>query len=80
MQVKAPNQTASLLSEYWNRIEMAREFHVCLRTFARMEKNGSGPPFVKRGRRKLYKKSSVINWLQMRERPSGRQSRRGGSR
>ncbi|WP_457650858.1 helix-turn-helix transcriptional regulator [Profundibacter sp.] len=52
-----------LLSEWIERKELARELNVTPDTLARWAGNRIGPPWVKIGRRVLYRRSAVAEWL-----------------
>lgn len=57
-----------LLDEYLSRQKLALELERSEKTIARWENLPDGLPFTLLGGRKLYKKSSVIAWIESRER------------
>ena len=57
----------SLLSDFLEKNEAAVELNVCVRTLDRWDSLGEGPPRTKLGRRILYRRSSLLEWLRARE-------------
>ena len=57
-----------LLSPWLTRAELARELGVTVPTVARWHSEGDGPPYTKVGKRILYRRESVQQWLMSRER------------
>ncbi|HIO01090.1 MAG TPA: DNA-binding protein [Alphaproteobacteria bacterium] len=49
--------------------EAAQFLRVSQRTLARWYAEGIGPPRIKIGRQVLYKKESLIEWIQKHEKP-----------
>jgi predicted DNA-binding transcriptional regulator AlpA len=47
--------------------ELARELGICKRTLDRWHASRSGPPRVTIGRRPLYRREAVTQWLRRRE-------------
>ena len=73
----ARKTTVPALLEGWiSRGELARELSVSVDTLGRWETRRSGPPCVRAGRKVLYRRSSVQDWLQAQEMP--RAKRAGG--
>ena len=62
------NAERKILSEWITRAELARELNVTQDTLARWAAAGIGPPLVKVGRRVLYRRSTVREWLEKLER------------
>ena len=62
------NAERKILSEWITRAELAREQNVTQDTLARWAAAGIGPPLVKVGRRVLYRRSAVREWLEKLER------------
>ncbi len=62
------NAERKILSEWITRAELARELNVTQDTLARWAAAGIGPPLVKVGRRVLYRRSAVREWLEKLER------------
>lgn len=60
-------QSGSLLDEYMTPAELADELGVCERTIARWHALREGPPRVKMGKRILYHRQAVQNWLKGKE-------------
>ena len=58
----------NLLADFLSQQEAAAELKVCGRTLDRWRRLDEGPPITKLGRRILYRRSSVHEWLRARER------------
>ncbi|HRY26693.1 MAG: hypothetical protein KDH20_12720 [Rhodocyclaceae bacterium] len=68
---------SELLSGYLDRAALAKELNVCQRTIARYESQPNGLPVTVIGGRRLYKMTSVMAWLEARERrPNPTRARR----
>jgi len=63
----APNQPAPLLGEWMDRAELASELSVSPDTLKRWGSSRTGPAFTKIGRRVLYRREAVREWLRSRE-------------
>lgn len=62
------NPKASRLLEGWiSRADLARELEVSVGTLARWETDKNGPPLAKVGRRVIYRRAAVLEWLESRE-------------
>ena len=73
----ARETTAPALLEGWiSRGELARELSLSVDTLGRWEARRFGPPCVRAGRKVLYRRSAVQDWLQAQEMP--RAKRAGG--
>ena len=57
----------SLLSDYLSDEQLACEMHVSVRTLWRWAALGEIPPSVKIGRRRLFRRATVAEWLRTRE-------------
>jgi hypothetical protein len=57
----------TLMADFLEQDEAAAELKVCSRTLDRWQKLGEGPPITKLGRRVLYRRSSLLEWLCARE-------------
>lgn len=57
----------AILSDYIDRPTLASELHVSERTIWRYEQLPNGLPSLKIGGRKLYRRSSVLAWIETRE-------------
>jgi hypothetical protein len=57
-----------ILSEYMTPEELARELRVCKRTLDRWHAGRTGPPRITVGRKPLYRRAAVAQWLLKRER------------
>ena len=68
-QVEIPPQEISgnLLDGWMSRAELAAELGVCADTLMRWERRRYGPKCVKAGRKALYKRSTVLAWLEAQE-------------
>lgn len=72
-----PDMTAPALLAGWiSRGELARELGISVDTLGRWEARRVGPPCVRAGRKVLYRRSAVQDWLQAQE--MSRAKRAGG--
>lgn len=62
-----PETSAGLLDGWMSRAELAAELGVCVDTLMRWERRRYGPKCVKAGRKALYKRSTVLAWLEAQE-------------
>lgn len=63
-----PQETSTNLLDGWmSRAELAAELGVCVDTLMRWERRRYGPKCVKAGRKALYKRSTVLAWLEAQE-------------
>jgi hypothetical protein len=60
-----------LLADYLTAAEAAAELHVCVRTLARWRAMGEGPQKVRTGKKILYHRDDILNWLES-QRNSGK--------
>ena len=51
------------LDELYETAQLADQLHISARTLEGWRHRGTGPRFVKAGRRVLYRKSAVERWL-----------------
>ena len=65
--VAAFDRAGTILAEYITPEELAGELGVCKRTLDRWHASRSGPPRVSVGRRPLYRRDAVAQWLRKRE-------------
>jgi hypothetical protein len=68
----------NLLADFLTQDEVAAELNVCKRTLDRWRRLDDGPPVTKLGRRILYRRTSVQNWLAAQEQNCGRSGAEGG--
>jgi hypothetical protein len=61
----------TVLSEYLTPAELADELGICKRTLDRWHASRTGPPRVTLGRRPLYRRDAVADWIRSRERNFG---------
>lgn len=67
---------AGLLDDWMGRDELARELTVSVDTLSRWETRRIGPPCVRVGRKVLYRRGAVQDWLRSQEdRAAGRNAR-----
>lgn len=67
----------SLLQDYLTRDQLASELHVTTRTVARWQDQPDGIPYVEMGGRILYRRQSILAWIESRERrPNQRRARK----
>jgi Helix-turn-helix domain len=71
----------SILNEYLTKAELAAQLHRSIRSVDRWALSGDGPPYIRIGRRTLYRRAAVIEWLRGLEMAPGRvgQKRRRGA-
>jgi hypothetical protein len=81
--VAAFDRAGTILAEYMTPEELAGELGVCKRTLDRWHASRSGPPRVTVGRRPLYRRDAVAQWLRKREEDlsngAGRWARKRGA-
>jgi hypothetical protein len=65
--VAAFDRAGTILAEYMTPEELAGELGICKRTLDRWHASRSGPPRVSVGRRPLYRRDAVAQWLRKRE-------------
>ena len=66
-----PLETAPpILSNYLTKRELAEQLGMSVRTVDRMALNGEGPPPTRIGRKTLYRRDAVLEWLREREAPA----------
>jgi hypothetical protein len=53
----------SILSEYLTKAELAAQLHRSIRSLDRWALTGDGPPCIRIGRRSLYRRAAVVEWL-----------------
>ncbi len=72
----------SILSEYLTKAELAAQLRRSIRSVDRWALTGDGPPYVRIGRRSLYRRAAVVEWLRGLEMTPGRvaRKRRGGAK
>jgi excisionase family DNA binding protein len=75
-QTEASPRMTPVLADYIDIEQAARELGVARRTLTRWQTEGVAPPSVKLGTRRLFKRATIIAWLEKKETPSG--SRRRG--
>jgi len=72
--------SGTLLQGWISRTSLARELDVCEETLRRWADARRGPAFVRAGRKILYRRSAVLEWLETQEMESPRRARAGGRR
>jgi len=65
----------SLLCDYIDKTTLARELGRTIRTLDRLILRGDGPPKVQIGKRTLFRREAVLQWLRERETPIRPQSK-----
>jgi hypothetical protein len=71
-----PTGPPGLLSNYLSRDDLAREFGIVPRTISRWTREPDGIPSITIGNRRLYRRESVLAWLEAREQRPSRTKRR----
>ena len=66
----------SILSEYLTKAELAAQLHRSIRSVDRWTLTGDGPPCVRIGRRSLYRRAAIVEWLRGLETIPGRTRRK----
>ena len=64
----------NLLAGWISRKELAGELDLAVDTLARWEARRVGPPCVRAGRKVLYRRSAVQDWLQAQELPRAKKA------
>jgi len=59
---------SSILDDYALPAQLAKELGICVKTLERWRAVGHGPPITKIGRTILYRRASVVKWLEAQER------------
>ena len=62
------DRAGTILSEYMTPEELAGELGICKRTLDRWHAGRTGPPRVTIGRKPLYRRDSVADWIRSKER------------
>ena len=70
--------SGALLQGWISRTSLARELGVCEETLRRWADTRRGPAFVRAGRKILYRRSAVLEWLETQEMETPRRARAGG--
>ena len=65
-----------ILSEYLTKTELAAQLNRSTRSVDRWALTGDGPPCVRMGRRSLYRRAAVVEWLRSLEVKPGRLGRK----
>ena len=63
-----PNGDTGLLAEYLTEDELAAELEISTRTLVRWRRLREAPPVTRVGRRILFRRSAVRDWLAARQR------------
>ena len=77
---KTRGSDGALLQGWISRTDLAQELGVCEETLRRWADARRGPAFVKAGRKILYRRTAVLDWLETQEVRQPRRSRSGGYR
>ena len=77
---KTRGHDGALLQGWISRTDLAQELGVCEETLRRWADARRGPAFVKAGRKILYRRTAVLDWLETQEVREPRRSRSGGHR
>ena len=77
---KTRGNEGALLQGWISRTDLAQELGVCEETLRRWADARRGPVFVKAGRKILYRRTAVLDWLEAQEVREPRRSRTGGPR
>jgi predicted DNA-binding transcriptional regulator AlpA len=78
--VETKRTQEGLLCDFMSEDDLARDLDVAKKTLHRWSKEGRGPRRTKIGRRVLYRRDSVREWLQACERDPHQRDRRFGLR
>lgn len=66
-----------LLAEWISRDDLARELNLTPDTLSRWEARREGPPCTRLGRKVLYRRASVQDWLRAQEQSHATRKQRG---
>ena len=66
----------NILNEYLTKAELADQLHRSIRSLDRWALTGDRPPCIRIGRRSLYRRAAVVEWLRSLETTPGRVGRR----
>ncbi|SDX72544.1 helix-turn-helix transcriptional regulator [Roseicitreum antarcticum] len=80
MQTIAPatqDQPLNLLADWISREQLAGELGIACDTLARWEARQLGPPCTRIGRKVLYRRTTVENWINAQEQTRPARTRRG---
>ena len=78
---RLPNsESPTLLSGWISRSALALELGVCEETLRRWADARRGPPYIRAGRKILYRRSAVLDWLEEQETIGQLRGRRGARR
>lgn len=77
---KTRGSGGTLLQGWISRTDLAQELGVCQETLRRWADARRGPAFVKAGRKILYRRTAVLDWLEAQEVHEPRRARSGGHR
>ena len=66
---------SSLLVDYIDKTQLAKELDRTQRTIDTLILRGDGPPYVQIGNKKLFRREAVLDWLRAREVRTRRQSK-----
>jgi Helix-turn-helix domain len=66
----------SILNEYLTKADLAAQLHRSIRSVDRWALTGDGPPCIRIGRRTLYRRAAVVEWLRGLEITPGRLGRK----
>lgn len=58
---------AELLSDYLDENAAAAALHVCTKTLRRWRALGDGPPMTRLGRKVLFRRTAIAEWLAAKE-------------
>jgi hypothetical protein len=61
-------RSGTVLSDYQSEQELATDLDICVKTLRRWHASRRGPPCVEIGRRRMYRRTGVREWLIKRER------------
>lgn len=68
---------SALLHDFLTRDQLASELHVTPRTVIRWQNQPDGIPYIEMGGRILYRRQSILAWIEGRERhPNQRRARK----
>jgi excisionase family DNA binding protein len=71
-QATAQSNKRALLDDFYSVEELAGQLGIHQRTLRKFAERGEGPPETRIGRKILYSRTSVIEWLASREQRKGR--------
>jgi len=65
--IPVPREAPALLHDWISRGDLAEELGICVETLRRWADARRGPKFIRAGRKILYRRATVLAWLEAQE-------------